>query len=330
MKSVSRLFCLSFLFSLFVGHSELLAQNTVTSPEDYFGFQMGADYKLARWDKIVDYFYLLEKESDKMKVWNLGKSSEGHPFLLTLITSAENLANLDELQKINQELSDPRGITDEIIQQHIKNGKAVVFQSMSLHASEVGGTQMSPELAFDLLTKTDDETQRILDEVLFFMVPSFNPDGQIMITDWYNETLGTEYEGLSMPYLYHQYCGHDNNRDGDYLNLPESKLMAKAMYVDWPPQAYIDHHHMGSYGARFYVPPYCDPIRPYADPLVWREISWYGAHIAYKLEEEGFQGILNAAQFAGWGHFGWHWITPFHNIAGMLTESASTNYATPI
>jgi hypothetical protein len=102
------------------------------------------------------------------------------------------------------------------------------------------------------------------------------------------------------------------------------------MFVDWPPQAYIDHHHMGSYGARFFVPPYCDPIRPYADPLVWREISWYGAHIAYKLEEQGFQGILNAAQFAGWGHFGWHWITPFHNIAGMLTESASAQYATPI
>ena len=80
----------------------------------------------------------------------------------------------------------------------------------------------------------------------------------------------------------------------------------------------------------FYVPPYCDPIRPYADPLVWRELSWYGAHIAYKLEEDGFQGVLNAAQYAGWGHFGWHWITPFHNIAGMLTESATANYATPV
>lgn len=308
----------------------LFAQNKITSPEEYFGFQMGADYKLARWDKIVDYFYLLEKESEKIKVWNLGESSEGYPFLLTLITSPENLANLDELQKINKEISDPRGITEEIIKSHIEKGKAVVFQSMSLHASEVGGTQMTPELAYDLLTKADKNTTRILDNVLFFMVPSFNPDGQVMITDWYNETVGTEYEGVSMPWLYHQYCGHDNNRDGDYLNLPESKLMAKAMYVDWPAQAYIDHHHMGSYGARFYVPPYCDPIRPYADPLVWREISWYGSHIAYKLEEEGFKGILNAAQFAGWGHFGWHWITPFHNIAGMLTESASTKYATPV
>ena len=330
MQTVVKKFFLLSIISIFAFSTILKAQEKITSPEEYFGFQMGTDYKLTRWDKIVDYFYLLEKQSDKIKVWNLGESSEGHPFLLTLITSPANLVNIDQLQKINKEICDPRGISEEAIKQHIKNGKAIIFQSMSLHASEVGGTQMSSELAYDLLTKKDEETLRILDNVLYFMVPSFNPDGQIMITDWYNETVGTEYEGVSMPYLYHQYCGHDNNRDGDYLNLPESKLMAKAMYIDWPAQAYIDHHHMGSYGARFFVPPYCDPIRPYADPLVWREISWYGAHIAYKLEEEGFQGVLNAAQFSGWGHFGWHWITPFHNIAGMLTESANANYASPV
>jgi hypothetical protein len=336
MKLISRYsgsVILSVVLSLnlvFTPEAGAQAQVNITSPEDFFGFQMGADRKLARWDKIVEYFYQLEQGSDRLKVMNMGPSSEGHPFLLLLITSPDNLADLDRLQMINKKISDPRGISPEEIDNYIQEGKAVVFQSMSLHASEVGGTQMTPELAFDLLSRNDIDAKRILDNVLFFMIPSFNPDGQVMITDWYRETVETEYEGLSMPYLYHKYCGHDNNRDGDYLNLQESKYAAKAMFVDWIPQAYIDHHHMGSYGARFYVPPYCDPIRPYADPLVWREISWYGAHIAYKLEEEGFQGVLNAAQFAGWGHFGWHWITPFHNIAGMLTESASTRMATPV
>lgn len=306
------------------------AQGSITSPEDFFGFRMGTDRKLARWDRIVEYFYQLDEESDRLKVYNMGPSSEGHPFLIVLITSPENMSILDRLQERNKKISDPRGISTEEIDRCISEGKAVMFQSMSLHASEVGATQMAPELTFDLLSREDEDAQRILDNVLFFMIPSFNPDGQVMITDWYRETVGTRYEGLGMPYLYHKYCGHDNNRDGDYHNLPESKYAAKAMFIDWIPQAYIDHHHMGSYGARFYVPPYCDPIRPYADPLVWREISWYGAHIAYRLEEEGFQGVLNAAQYAGWGHFGWHWITPFHNIAGMLTESATTNLATPV
>jgi hypothetical protein len=306
------------------------AQKKVTSPEEFFGFRLGSDRKIARWDKIVEYYKLLEQESRDIKVINMGPSTMGHPFLLVIISSEENLNNLDKLQIVNAKLSDPRGTEKKEIQELVKQGKAVMCQSMSLHATEIGGTQMAPELTYDLLSREDEETKRILDNVLFFLIPSFNPDGQIMVTDWYNKTLGTEYEGAGLPWLYHKYVGHDNNRDGDFLNMIESVYAAKIMYRDWVPQAYIDHHHMGSSGARFYIPPYCEPIRPYADPLIWREHSWYGAHIAYKLEQNGKSGILNAAQFPGWGHFGWHWITPFHNIAGMLTESASAQLASPL
>jgi hypothetical protein len=291
---------------------------------------MGSDRKIARWDKIVDYFKKLETESGRIKVVNMGPSTMGNPFLLVIISAESNRPNLDRLRAVNAKLSDPRETTESEIENLIKEGKAVICQSMSLHATEIGGVQMSPELAYDLLSREDDETRRILENVVFLLIPSFNPDGQIMVTDWYNKTLGGEYEGASLPWLYHKYAGHDNNRDGDFLNLVESTYAAQILYRDWIPQAYIDHHHMGSYGARFYIPPYCDPIRPYADPLIWREMSWYGAHIAYKLEENGKTGILNAAEYPGWGHFGWHWITPFHNIAGMLTESASANLATPV
>ena len=306
------------------------AQNQTTSPEDYFGFQLGSDKKVARWDKIVAYFNLLAQENNKLKVIDKGPSTMGNPFLLVIISSQENLANLERLQQINAKLSDPRGLQESEIKKLVEEGKAVICQSMSLHATEIGGTQMAPELTYDLITRMDEETQRILNNVVFFLIPSFNPDGQIMVIDWYNKTVGTKYEGLNLPWLYHLYAGHDNNRDGDFINLDESVYAAEIMYREWVPQAYIDHHHMGSYGARFYVPPYSEPLRPYADPLIWREHSWYGAHIAYKLEEAGKSGILNAAQYPGWGHFGWHWITPFHNIAGMLTESASAKLATPL
>ncbi|MGB2906630.1 MAG: M14 metallopeptidase family protein [Candidatus Aminicenantaceae bacterium] len=306
------------------------AQEKITSPEEFFGFQMGADRKIARWDKIVEYFQLLDQKSEAIKVMDMGPSTMGNPFLFVIITAPDNMANLERLREVNARISNPRGVSEKDIKNLVAEGKTVICQSMSLHATEIGGTQMAVELAFDLLTRKDEETRRILDQVVFCMIPSFNPDGQIMVTDWYRKTVGTEYEGAGLPWLYHKYVGHDNNRDGDFLNMIESVYAAKIMYRDWPPQAYIDHHHMGSYGARFYVPPYCDPIRPYADPLVWREMSWYGAHIAYKLEENGKAGILNAAQYPGWGHFGWHWITPFHNIAGMLTESASAKLATPL
>ncbi len=302
----------------------------MTSPEKYFGFPLGSDRKIARWNEIVDYFGVLEKQSPKIKVVNMGPSTMGHPFLLVIVSSPANLANLERLRQVSTTLSDPRGLVEAEARTLAAEGKAVIVQSMSLHATEIGGTQMAPELAYDLVSRQDEETQRILDNVVLLMVPCFNPDGQIMVTDWYRKTLGTEYEGSNLPWLYHKYVGHDNNRDAFQTNMVESQYMAKIMFTDWAPQAYVDHHHMGSYGARIYVPPYAEPIRPLADPLIWREHSWYGAHIAYKEEEAGLSGVLNMAQYSGWGHFGFHWITPFHNIAGMLTESASARLATPL
>lgn len=302
----------------------------VTSPEEFFGFKMGTDRKMARWDKIVEYFRRLETESDKIKVMDMGPSTEGNPFLLTVISSAENLRKLDHYKAINAKITDPRGLSEEAVKELVREGKAVVCQSMSLHATEIGGTQMAPELAWDLLACDCADNRAILDNVIFLMVPCFNPDGQIMVTDWYNKWLGTEYEGTGTPFLYQKYAGHDNNRDAFALNLPESRYVAQILYTEWHPHAYQDHHHMGSTGARLFLAPYSDAIRPNADPLVWREDSWYGAHMAYTLEEQGKTGILNGAQYPGWGHFGFHWITTHHNIAGMLTESASAKLATPV
>ena len=302
----------------------------IPSPEEFFGFQIGADRKLARWDRLVEYYELLGRESPRLEVVNMGPTTLGNPFLALFISSPDNLARLEELREMNALLSDPRGASPREIEQAIAGGKAVVIQSMGLHSSEVGASQMGAELMYDLVTRTDDEVMRILDETVAIMIPCFNPDGEIMVTDWYNEYVGTEYEGVGLPVLYHHYIGHDNNRDAFQQNTVESQYGATLMFRDWIPQAYIDHHQMGAYGARIYVPPYAEPVRPSADPLVWREMSWYGAHIAYKEEEADRSGVVNAAIYSGWGHFGFHWITPFHNIAGMLTESASARLATPL
>jgi len=319
--------CLLVLFALTTAP---VAETQVTPPEKFFGHQLGADRKMARWDQIVEYFKTLEKQSNRLKVVDMGPTTMGNPFLLAFISAPANLAKLEQYRQMNAKLSDPRGVPEAEIKKIIGEGKAVIVQSMSLHASEIGGSQMAPELAYDLLSRVDPETQRILENVIFLMVPSFNPDGQVMVTDWYRKYVGTEYEGANLPWLYHKYVGHDNNRDAFQTNMVESQYMAKILFRDWIPQAYLDHHHMGSYGARLFVPPYADPVRPSADPLVWREISWYGGHIAYKEEENDKSGIVNAAIYSGWGHFGFHWITPFHNIAGMLTESASARLATPL
>ncbi len=302
----------------------------VPTPEEYFGFEMGTDGRLARWDKMVEYYRMLGNESDRLEVWEMGETTLGNPFLALVFTAPENHTQIDRYKAMNAMLSDPRGVAESQIEEAIANGKAVIVQSLCLHSTEVAAGQTAVELAYDLVVRDDTEVQRVMDNTIGIMIPCFNPDGQIMVADWVDETRGTEYQGTSLPYLYHHYIGHDNNRDAFMQNTVESQYGAEIIFREWIPQAYVDHHQMGAYTARIFLPPYAEPIRPTGDPIVWREMSWYGAHMAYRMEESNLEGAVNAAIYSGWGHMGFHWITPFHNIAGMLTESASARLAWPL
>lgn len=303
---------------------------SVPSPEEHFGHVMGADGQLADWEKLAAYYRLIEEHSDRVVVRDMGQSTLGKPFYVLFISSPENLARLDELQRYNAILTDPRGYSDAEIEEAVQEGRAVLAQSYGLHASEVAATQASAEIVWSMATRNDDDMQRILDETVAIMFPSMNPDGTTMLADWVDETRGSEHQGAGQPSLYHPYIGHDNNRDAYMQNTAESVWVSQILFREWTPQGYIDHHQMGAYGPRIYVPPYAEPIRPDADPLVWREMAWWGSNMAYDLESAGRDGVAGASIYSGWGHFGFHWITPFHNIAGMLTESASANLAWPL
>src|SRR5688572_4714066 len=88
------------------------SQSTVPSPEQFFGFQMGADRKLADWNKLHEYYQRLAKSSDKMRLVELGKTSEGRPYIALFISSPANLAKLDQYKQTNARLADPRGLTE--------------------------------------------------------------------------------------------------------------------------------------------------------------------------------------------------------------------------
>jgi hypothetical protein len=318
------------LLTLALTYPTWTAAQQIPSPEQFFGHQMGADRQLARWDKLVEYYDMIGELSDRVRVEHMGPSTLGNPFLSIFVSSPENLANLDEIKRLNAILQDPRGHSQAEVDNAIENSKVVFVQSYGLHSTEVAASQSAAEIMYDFATRDDDGMREILDNTVSILIPAFNPDGNIIVTDWYNRWVGTEYEGSGPPELYHHFIGHDNNRDAFMQATIESWYGAEILFREWVPQAYIDHHQMGAYTARIYLPPYAEPIRPGGDPLVWREMTWYGAHMAYKMDEAELDGAIGAAIYSGWGHFGFHWITPFHNIAGMLTESASARLATPL
>jgi len=176
---------------------------------------------------------------------DMGESTLGNRFITLFISSPENLARLDEYRRMNAILSDPRGHTEAEIENAIENGKVVFAQSYGLHSSEVAASQTIAEVSYEFAIRNDEEVLEILDNAIAIMIPCLNPDGEIMITEWYNRWVGTEYEGAGMPWLYHHYIGHDNNRDAFMRATIESEYGAKIMFREWVPQGYIDHHQMG-------------------------------------------------------------------------------------
>jgi hypothetical protein len=307
-----------------------LPAQDIPSPEEFFGFKMGSDGKIAGWEKIVEYFNVLDDRSDRVIVKTLGESTLGNPFILAIFSSPENLKDIDKYRMISKKLADPRRLSQQEIDKLIKKGKYISAQTYSLHATEIGGIQCTPELAYDLVSNDDPVTKMILKNTIFLMFPSFNPDGAVMVNEWYYKYKDTEFDNTRLPYLYHFYTGHDDNRDSYQLTQKESRHFAKVVYRDWAPQSYVDHHHFGSFGARFYIPPYLDPIHDNVDPLIWREHQLYGAHMAVALENAGKSGIESGVPFTAWWQASFHMSTNYHNITGMLTESASAKWADPI
>ena len=231
---------LAFFFALFLFPFLLGAQ---TSPEDFLGHKAGADRKLADYDQIKAYFEKLDQESGKIKVLTIGKTTLNKPMIMAVITSEENMGKLDTYREITKKLRDARFLTPKDARKLAIEGKVIVLITCNIHATEIAAPQMAMEFAYKLVTSdTPFDTDQVLNEVIVLLAPTINPDGQKMVTDWYREYVGTKYEGGRMPWLYHHYAGHDNNRDWFMFNLAETKAVTKVLYHDWIPQIHIDEH----------------------------------------------------------------------------------------
>jgi len=307
-------------------------QTAAPTPESVIGHGVGADYKLARWEKVVEYFQRLDAASDRVALETRPEqTTEGNPYLVCVISDPGTVRDLPRYQELQARLADPRRLRQpEERAQTLRDAKATVLIACGLHSSEVSATQMSMELAYDLATRNDDEVREILDHCIVVLIPCANPDGLNKIVDWYESTLGKPYEGGPMPWLYQKYAGHDNNRDWFMLNLVETRILTKIMYEQWRPTIMHDVHQMGGEGARFFVPPFFDPVNPNVDPLIHQSLLLIGGHMATRLQEEGKTGVVFKAIFDNWWAGG-NRTTPYrHNVVGILTECASANYASPV
>ncbi|MFC1574808.1 M14 family zinc carboxypeptidase [Gemmatimonadota bacterium] len=301
----------------------------IPTPESVLGFRPGDDFKLATYEESIAYFQRLAASTDLLQLVEVGRTSQDRPLYLALISSPENLAQLDRYKEISWRLAHPAGLTDQEARDLAREGKAVVHIDGAVHASEVAAHQHTIQLAYDLVTGTDDpEIQDILDNVIFMLWPTLNPDGQTMVAEWYRSNLGTPYETSGLPELYQDYVGHDNNRDAYMLNMVESRVIART-WREWEPQIVFVHHQTAPFPARIWLPPFADPVGNRVHPLMARTVNTLGMAMAQALEERGQVGATHMAPFDAWYPGYIDYLPMLQNTAAFWTETALYRYATP-
>ncbi|HYV11636.1 MAG TPA: M14 family metallopeptidase [Pyrinomonadaceae bacterium] len=325
-KRLSSIFFLILLLSI----TTAAQSTTIPSPKSVLGFNPGDDRTVAGWSQITDYFERLDRASDRVLVQTLGQSTLKRPLIVAFISARENILALPKYKEIQQQLADPRKITQNL--QHdrlLANGKVVVAISCSIHSTEIVASQMSMQLAYELATAQDADTREILQNTILMLIPSPNPDGIDIVANWYRKTLNTPYEGKEPPELYHHYAGHDDNRDWFMLNLKETQLITRLLWHDWFPQIVYDVHQQCSNGSRFFIPPFYDPPNPNISPLLLRQVGLMGHKVAADLQAAGFKGVLTNALYDTWWHGGFRTAPYFHNSIGILSEAASARLMSP-
>ncbi len=302
----------------------------IPTPEQFFGFPMGADRQIAHWDDMIAYYDRVAERSERVKVEELGRTTLGHPLLLVTISTPDTIRNLDRFKAMQRQLADPRTTSVAQAEQIVETGKAVVLISANVHATEIGTSQVMNDVIYRLAAEDSAWVSRVLNNTIVLLIPSLDPDGQRKVVEWYRRNLGTPYEGSPLPDLHHMYAGHDNNRDSYMLTQVETQYLNHVLYHEWWPEVYLDTHQMNSSSARIFVPPFKNPTNPNVDPLVWSEVNQLGQAMAATLHEAGRPGVIWGELYDGYWQ-GANNTTPWwHNIVSLLTEIATTNLATPV
>ena len=317
-----RLAAIAFAAALVAAPSAVSAQARITTPKEAFGHNFGDDYFLANYKQIADYWRTLDRQSDRMIVQEIGKTAEGRPHLMAIVTSPANHARLARYKEIARRLALAEGLTDAQARALAKEGKAVVWIDGGLHASETLGAQQLGEMVYQMVSRSDDETMRILDECVILFVHA-NPDGNDLVADWYMRRAKPEERSLAaLPRLYQKYIGHDNNRDFFASTQAETENINRVLYHNWFPQVLYNHHQSGPAGTIVWTPPLRDPYNYNLDPGIVLGFQALGAAMHTRLAIEGKPGatMRSGGPYDGWWNGGIRNTAAFHNTIALLTE----------
>ena len=297
---------------------------TELDPSRCLTAEPGGDGVLISRREIRAWLARVEAATDRLRIHEIGTSTEGRP--IDAIVISDNLAGnrLDDLRDQRQHAIETLTHRNAPVDWH----KPIVLITSGIHATEVGGPQSIPGLIHWLVFDESSEVRAMRERLLTIIVPTLNPDGMDMVQRWHDATAGTRRAGSPPPLLYHRHAGHDNNRDWIYRNLPETRAVLDAIHRQWLPHVTLDQHQMNPEGPRFVLPPYADPWEPHIHPQIVAAANGLGQAIATDLTLSGRPGVTTGRYFDAWEPS--RAIQHYRGGVRILAEAASANLAHPI
>lgn len=269
---------------------------TIQKPEQFLGFSIGE--RPARYDETISYLMYLDQASERVKLEWRGKTHQGRKLYYLFVSSEENINNLSTIQTSIKELADPRKTNKQSAENIIQKTPLVAMMMYSIHGNELSGTDASIQLAYQLAAGEDEETKRLLDNLVTIIYPMENPDGrERFLSDreqWTGNVPTDDTQSLphsgTWPTGRTNHYHFDLNRDWFILSQPETKSRVSLM-MEWLPQFVVDAHEMGSFSSFLFNPPR-EPINPYMDERIQ---NWWN--------------IFAKDQAAAMDNYGWSYYT---------------------
>jgi len=232
----------------------------IDHPNTFLDFNYGD--RVANHSQISSAILEWSKQSNKIKVIEYAKSHEGRPLYVAFISSSENLNNLDEIKNQITKLSDPRITSNAEAKSIIENIPAVAWMAYSIHGNETSGADAALGIIYHLISSTDLEITKMLEDMVVIVDPMMNPDGRDRFAKSLEQYRGTapNYDDQALlhtgdwPYGRTNHYYFDLNRDWFYLTQPETQGRVK-LINQWRPQILVDGHEMGGQDTFMTGPP---------------------------------------------------------------------------
>ena len=266
---------------------------------------------------IYRYYEAIDKASDRISMWKIGKTEEGRDMVLLVVADEATIKQIDKYKGMIASLTDPRKTTEEQAQQLIKTAKPIYWITSGMHSTETGGPEMLIELPYRLAVEETPFVQAIRNNVITIITPVIEVDGREKQVDTYyfNKKRPQGESRLGLMY-WGKYVAHDDNRDGMGQFLALTKNVTKT-FLDWKPTVMHDLHEQQTY---LYASTGTGPYNEQVDPITIDEWWLLAKTEVMEMTKRGVPGVWTYGFYDGWVPNYMFFIAHAHNAIGRFYE----------